>query len=155
MLSGGKRYTTKTIKHHQRRIIMKPNPVGWFEIYVQDMARAKAFYEAVFQGSLEQLPPPESVEQECADSGMEMEMLTFPMSQEGYGAPGALVRMTGVPSGGGTLVYFTCADCAEEAARAAANGGSVFKEKMPIGQYGFIALVNDTEGNMIGLHSMA
>jgi uncharacterized protein len=32
---------------------MKNNPVGWFEIYVQDMPRAKAFYEAVFQGKLE------------------------------------------------------------------------------------------------------
>ena len=32
---------------------MKSNPVGWFEIYVQDMPRAKAFYEAVFQGTLE------------------------------------------------------------------------------------------------------
>ena len=28
---------------------MKSNPVGWFEIYVQDMRHAKAFYEAVFQ----------------------------------------------------------------------------------------------------------
>ena len=34
---------------------MKSNPVGWFEIYVQDMPRAKAFYEAVFQGTLESL----------------------------------------------------------------------------------------------------
>jgi hypothetical protein len=41
-----------------------------------------------------------------------------------------------------------------EAARAAENGGRVFKEKMSIGKYGFIALVFDTEGNMIGLHSM-
>jgi len=30
----------------------------------------------------------------------------------------------------------------------------VFKEKMPIGEHGFIALINDTEGNLIGLHSM-
>ena len=28
---------------------MKSNPVGWFEIYVQDMPRAKAFYDAVLQ----------------------------------------------------------------------------------------------------------
>ncbi len=37
---------------------MKPNPVGWFEIYVQDMKRAKTFYEAVLQGKLEQIPNP-------------------------------------------------------------------------------------------------
>jgi hypothetical protein len=135
---------------------MKANPVGWFEIYVQDMPRAKAFYEAVFQGTLEKLATPESVDKECADNGMEMEMWSFPSSMEGYGSPGALVRMPGLPSGGNsTLVYFSCADCAEEAARAAANGGTVFREKMSIGEYGFIAIINDTESNMIGLHSMA
>jgi predicted enzyme related to lactoylglutathione lyase len=56
--------------------------------------------------------------------------------------------------GNSTLVYFSCTDCATEAKRAAASGGAVFKEKFSIGQYGFIALVTDTEGNMIGLHSM-
>ena len=34
------------------------------------------------------------------------------------------------------------------------GGGKVMKEKVAIGQYGFIALVIDTEGNMIDLHSM-
>ena len=33
------------------------NPVGWFEIYVQDMPRARAFYEAVLGVTLEQLCP--------------------------------------------------------------------------------------------------
>jgi hypothetical protein len=63
--------------------------------------------------------------------------------------------MQGVtPGANGTLVYFSCEDCALEAARAAEHGGRVVQEKMAIGEYGFIALVNDTEGNMIGLHSM-
>ena len=56
--------------------------------------------------------------------------------------------------GGGTLVYFSCEDCAAEVARTIKNGGKVFKDKFAIGEYGFIALVIDTEGNMIGLHSM-
>ena len=127
---------------------MKSNPVGWFEIYVQDMPRAKVFYEAVFQGALEELKNPDP------NSFTDMEMWAFPMSMEGAGAAGALVKMAGCPSGGSTLVYFSCDDCSVEAARAATNGGKVFKDKMPIGQYGFIALVEDTEGNMIGLHSM-
>jgi predicted enzyme related to lactoylglutathione lyase len=130
---------------------MNTNPVGWFEIYVQDMERAKAFYEAVFQGKLERLPAPTL----APTSGPELEMWAFPMSQEGYGAAGALAKMEGGPSGGNTtLVYFKCEDCAVEAARAAEHGGRVVKEKMSIGKYGFIALVSDTEGNMIGLHSM-
>lgn len=128
---------------------MKSNPVGWFEIYVQDMPRAKAFYEAVFQGELTPLTNPDP------EGFADMEMWAFPMSPDDTGASGALVRMGGCPSGGSTLVYFSCEDCAVEAARAADNGGSVFKPKMSIGEHGFIAMVTDTEGNMIGLHSMA
>jgi predicted enzyme related to lactoylglutathione lyase len=122
---------------------MNMNPVGWFEIYVQDMARAKTFYETVLATKLEQLP------------GTELEMWSFPMEMGKYGAPGALVHMPGCASGGGgTLVYFSCTDCATEQARAEAAGGKVFKPKFSIGQYGHIALVTDTEGNLIGLHSM-
>jgi predicted enzyme related to lactoylglutathione lyase len=63
--------------------------------------------------------------------------------------------MEGVRSGGGgTMVYFSCDDCSVEAVRAAESGGRIFREKMAIGEHGFIAIVNDTEGNMIGLHSM-
>ena len=119
------------------------NPVGWFEIYVQDMERARTFYEQVFRLKLAKL------------DGTGPEMWMFPMHPERYGAPGALVRMPGFPSGANSvLVYFTCADCAVEAARAASSGGRIEKEKFSIGQYGYISLVVDTEGNMIGLHSM-
>ncbi|MHB8423525.1 MAG: VOC family protein [Leptospirales bacterium] len=128
---------------------MKENPSVWFEIYVQDMPRAKAFYEAVFQGELVHLPNP------IPETIPDLEMWRFPGSMENHGAPGALVKMAGFPSGGNsTLVYFACEDCAVEAARAAANGGNIFKKKLSIGEHGFIALVHDTEGNMIGLHSM-
>ncbi|WP_306600702.1 VOC family protein [Geothrix sp. 21YS21S-2] len=120
------------------------NPVGWFEIYVQDMARAKAFYQAVFQTELASL------------SAAEPEMWAFQGDMTSYGTPGALVRMDGCPSGGNsTLVYFSCKDCAVEAGRVAKAGGKVAKEKFAIGEYGFIALALDTEGNMFGLHSMA
>lgn len=137
---------------------MNNNPVGWFEIYVQDMERAKAFYERVLGLRLERLavPPAPALPGSAAQGAEAMEMWTFPMQQEAYGAPGALVRMPGVPSGGNSvLVYFSCADCAVEAGRVPGAGGKVFKEKFGIGQYGHIALVTDTEGNMIGLHSMA
>jgi predicted enzyme related to lactoylglutathione lyase len=127
---------------------MHPNPIAWFELYVQDMPRAKAFYEAVFQGELTAMSNPN------ADDFDGMEMWAFPAEEGRYGAPGALVKMPGCPSGGSTLVYFACEDCAVEANRAAAHGGSIFKAKTPIGPYGHIALVMDTEGNMVGLHSM-
>jgi len=121
---------------------MQNNPVGWFEVYVQDMARATKFYQAVFEVKLEKLPAPD------------IAMRAFPMSMERSGAGGALVRMQGFePSGNSVLVYFTCEDCAVEASRVKQAGGRIQKEKTSIGEYGFIALVIDSEGNMIGLHS--
>ena len=124
---------------------MNRNPVGWFEIYVQDMTRAKKFYEKVLAVELTSLESPDA----------ELEMQAFPMNMEAGGASGALARMEGCPSGGmGTLVYFSCEDCAVEASRVDGAGGKLCKPKMAIGQYGFIALVSDTEGNMVGLHSM-
>lgn len=124
------------------------NPVGWFEIYVDDTSRAKAFYEAVFAIQLAQLPNPVA-----DDSGLEM--WAFPMEMMAPGSSGALCKMEGCKAGGGgTLVYFSCEDCSVEAGRVAANGGSIYKEKSSIGEYGFIAIACDTEGNTIGLHSM-
>jgi hypothetical protein len=124
---------------------MNSNPVTWFEIYVQDLDRAKAFYESVFQVKLEKLNSSEP----------DAEMWSFPMNMDGTGASGSLVKMAGVPSGGcSTLVYFSCEDCAVEEGRVKEFGGQIHKAKMSINEYGFISLVLDTEGNMFGLHSM-
>lgn len=123
------------------------NPVGRFEIYVQDMRPAKAFYESVFGTQFTKLENP------ALEPGMVL--WVFPMQQTGYGTTGALVQMPGFDSGANrVLVYFGCADCAVEAAKAEKAGGRIQKPKMSIGPYGHIALVFDTEGNMIGLHSM-
>ena len=121
---------------------MSANPVGWFEIYVENMARAKAFYEKVFEVKLEAL-------------GIgEPELWKFPQSLTNHGASGALAYMEGFGVGGNSvLVYFTCADCANEIARVSGAGGKVQQEKFSIGEHGFIALAIDTEGNMFGLHS--
>jgi predicted enzyme related to lactoylglutathione lyase len=122
---------------------MRNNPAVWFEIYVQDIERAKKFYESVLKGKLEKLNSPG------------MNMWAFPMEMNGSGASGALVAMPGVPSGGNsTLVYFACENCSVEEGRVVKSGGRIHKNKFSIGQYGFISLVIDTEGNMFGLHSM-
>lgn len=124
---------------------MASNPVRWFEIYVQDMPRAKAFYESVFQTRLSKMDSPDMDD-----------YWTFPpMIMDQPGTSGAICRMEGMPSGGNsTIIYFGCEDCAVEAQRSVGAGGKIFKEKFSIGEYGAIALVIDTEGNMIGLHSM-
>lgn len=118
------------------------NPVGWFEIHVQDMERAKAFYQNTFQVTLEHLDFPE------------YEMWMFPMHWEAPGAGGALCKMESKDSGAqGTIIYFSCADCAVEADRALQSGGQIVQAKRSIGPYGCIAIIHDTEGNLIGLHS--
>lgn len=124
---------------------MNHNPVGWFEIYVADMARAKTFYEAVLQTRLEKI-----------DGGTnELDMWMFPGVKGGTGASGALCRMEGfAPNQNSVVIYFTCEDCAVEEKRVVSAGGGIQKSKQSIGPYGFITLALDPEGHMFGLHSM-
>jgi uncharacterized protein len=122
----------------------RPNAIGWFDLYVEEMARAAAFYEAVLGRALEPMGDPTG----------ETEMQAFPGSMTAYGASGALVRAPHARPGiGGTLVYFLVDDCAESAARVAAAGGVVVRPKFPIGEFGFVALCQDTEGNLVGFNS--
>lgn len=123
------------------------NPVGWFEIYVDDIKRAQKFYESVLKLELTVMPNP-------TEDGAQM--LSFPMQMEAYGAPGALVKMEGFKAGGNsTLVYFSSEDCSIEEGRVKEAGGKIFQSKQSIGEYGFIVLAFDTEGNMFGIHSQA
>ena len=125
----------------------KSNPVVWFEIYTDNMARARKFYETVLGIELAESP---------VEAGAYYEMLFFP-SAEDMSAPnasGALVRMNNMKAGGnGTVVYFSCDDCTIEESRVVGVGGTVIQPKMPIGEYGFISLCTDSEGNTFGLHS--
>lgn len=105
---------------------MKGNAACWFEIYVQDMGRAKGFYQAVFQVELSRL----------GDGSLDM--WSFPGGDmTTYGSNGALVCMPGMPSGGNsTLVYFSCEDVATEAARIPGAGGGSSRRSSPSGSTG-------------------
>src|SRR5690606_15482663 len=119
------------------------HPVVWFEIHVQDLERAKTFYQNVFQTQLVNL----------GDSSMEY--WTFATEPDQVGAGGALVAMPGTPPGGNSVTpYFGCEDCAVQEARWKEAGGQIQQSKMSIGEHGFISLGLDSEGNLIGLHSM-
>lgn len=124
----------------------KTNAVAWFDIYVEDMDRAVTFYQTVFGVTLEALSDP---------SG-EMAMMSFPMDMGNYGAGGALCKSPhGKPGMGGTIVYFSSEDTAIEEARVADAGGQVVQAKFSIGEFGWISMCIDSEGNMFGIHSMA
>ncbi len=126
----------------------KTNAIGWFDIYVNDMERAVAFYQAVLKQKLEKMGDPTGASQ----------MMSFPMddkSMSKYGALGALVKMKGSSPGvGGTLVYFNSEDCSVEESRVVAAGGKIIRPKFSIGEFGWVTLCEDTEGNMFGLNSM-
>ena len=121
----------------------KTNVVGWFEIYVADMARAMKFYEAVFQLG------------EFTDfSYGDEQLMGFPWVEDGAYTAGALVKSEGwSPGKGGTTVYFNSADCGIEESRVVAAGGKVINPKHAVGEHGFVVMAEDTEGNFIGIHS--
>jgi uncharacterized protein len=121
------------------------NAIGWFDLYVNDMARAVTFYERVLQQKLEPIPDP---------SG-ETQMMSFPTDMNLYGAGGALVKSNYArPGVGGTMVYFSAENCSVEESRVVAAGGQVIRPRFSIGTFGWVTLCQDTEGNMFGLHSM-
>jgi uncharacterized protein len=120
--------------------------VGWFDIYVDDIDRAQAFYEAVLDTTLTSMDDP---------TDPTAQMRAFGDDFVSHGAGGALVKLAySKPGPGGSMVYFSCADCATEEARVVAAGGSIVRPKFQIGEHGFVSIVTDTEGNMIGLHSV-
>lgn len=123
----------------------KMNAVAWFDIYVDDLDRAVAFYETVLDVQLEAMGDPTG----------ESKMMSFPADMSAYGAAGALTKSPHAgPGVGGTIIYFAAQDCAVEQARVEAAGGKVIRPKFPIGEFGFVALLQDSEGNMFGLNSM-
>jgi len=124
------------------------NVINWFEIYTSDFDRAKKFYSQVFQCELTDLPM-------GSENHPEMKYATFPGDGNSWGASGALVKIDMAKPGiGGTLVYFITDEINTELGRVEAAGGKIIRPKQNIGEFGFIALIEDTEGNMIGLHSM-
>jgi len=123
---------------------MEHNMVGWFEIPVSDMDRAKKFYESVFD-----------IEIGIHDLGGFV-MGWFPSDQKKSGASGSLVKheMYKPSLTDGPLIYFSCKDVATELSRVVNAGGEIMQPKTEIGGgHGFMALMKDSEGNRIALHS--
>lgn len=123
---------------------MEHNAVGWFEIPVGDMERAKKFYEAVFESEI------------SVNEFGGFLMGWFPSDHSKSGATGSLVQhdMYKPSATDGVLIYFSCKDLANELGRVEASGGEIMQVKTQIGEgHGFMALMKDTEGNRIALHS--
>jgi uncharacterized protein len=120
--------------------------IGWFDIYVEDMDRAQAFYETVLDTRLTSMDDP---------NDPTAQMRGFGDDFTSHGAGGALVKLAYTkPGPGGSMVYFSCTDCAVEESRVSGAGGTIVRPKFSIGEHGSVSIVTDTEGNMIGLHSV-
>jgi uncharacterized protein len=124
----------------------KSNSVGWFEIPVTNMDRAIKFYETVLDIKLSrnQMGP--------------LDMAWFPWIEEGKGSAGSLVCHPDYykPSADGVLIYLTSqtGDLNDELNRVEKAGGKVIQPKTLIAEdYGYMALLIDTEGNRVALHS--
>lgn len=117
------------------------NPVNWFEIPVKELSRAKKFYETVL-----------SVELTESEMGPN-KMGWFPMEMGVSGSAGTLVQGDGyTPSHDGSLVYMNVDNIDPTLESINSNGGKTLMPRMDIGQHGFIAHFEDTEGNRVALH---
>ena len=123
----------------------KMNAVGWFDIYVDDLDRATTFYQTVLATKLDPM----------ADPTGETQMMALTADMSAYGAAGALTKSAHATLGvGGTTIYFMSKDCAIEQARVEEAGGKIVRPKFSIGEFGWVTLCQDTEGNIFGLNSM-
>lgn len=125
---------------------MKNNVVGWFEIPVSNMDRAVSFYETVLDLKIQR------------NKMGPLDMGWFPWKEDGLGSPGSLVYHEDFykPSKNGVLIYLTAhsGDLDNELSRVEEAGGTILQGKKQISEeYGFMALILDSEGNRVALHS--
>ncbi|WP_108801953.1 VOC family protein [Aquimarina sp. Aq107] len=118
------------------------NPVNWFDINVSNLNNAKNFYETVFNIKLVDFP---------IEFGKQS---GFPFDPKGSNITGALVEKEDfVPNSNNTIIYFESQDCITEESVVEKAGGKIIRPKMPIGEFGFVSILMDIDGNTIGLHS--
>ena len=119
------------------------NALNWFEIPALDIAKAKKFYEAIFEIKMEEMEMP----------GMKYAMFPFDPTKGKIGGGLAQSPMH-IPGATGSLIYLNAnPDLQNVLDRIEAAGGKITMQKTSIGQNGFMAVFTDTEGNTMALHS--
>lgn len=125
--------------------MLQGNAISWFEIPTTDLDRAQKFYEAVFAMPFFPFDMPG------------IKMVAFPTDMMGPCVGGALVYAPEMcqPSDKGTMVYLnTNPDLQVFLDRVEGAGGKIEMPKTEISpEIGFMAVIIDTEGNRVGLHS--
>lgn len=121
---------------------MSEHAIAWFAIPVTDRARARAFYSTVLDIEMPDFPTPMGT---CS---------VFPQVDTG-GVSGSLNDfMNAKPSqDSGVTIWLSTADVQAALDKVEAAGGQILSGRESIGEFGFIAMIVDTEGNRIGLHA--
>jgi predicted enzyme related to lactoylglutathione lyase len=114
--------------------------INWFEIPAQNLERAQTFYAAMLDRPLER-----AVRRDGEPIAM--------FAAEGVGGC-IVVDPKRKPSSEGTLPYLAVSDVQSALALAQAAGGEVVLPRTSVGVHGFMGLVRDTEGNVVGVHAM-
>lgn len=132
--------------HHKKNKTMQ-NAISWFEIPTTDIDRAQKFYEAIFGITMIPMDMPN------------IKMRMFPLDDMMTQVGGALCDSGGFHKASATdgpLIYLNAnPDVQGVLDKVEAAGGTIMMPKTEISpEYGFMALVMDTEGNRIGLHSI-
>jgi predicted enzyme related to lactoylglutathione lyase len=116
------------------------NRVVWIDIPVADLDRANAFYAAVLGISV---------------TPQQFEEFKFSVLEHQEGNGGCLVPMPNDISDKGIIIYLNVAGRLRDAvAQTEKLGGKVLEPIHAIGPHGFRALILDSEGNRVALHSM-
>ncbi len=123
------------------------NAISWFEIGTTDLERATKFYESIFEIILVPVDLPN------------IRMRMFPLEDMMTQVGGALVDSGGFhkPSAtDGTLIYLNGnPDVQIVLDKVEAAGGKIMVPKTMISpEYGYMAVILDTEGNRIALHAV-
>lgn len=121
--------------------------ISWFEIPATNLDRASEFYETIFGISLIPMDLPD------------IKMRMFPVEDQMTDIGGAIVDSGGFhkPSAtDGPLIYLNGnPDVQKVLDKVEAAGGSIMMPKTEISpEYGFMAVIIDSEGNRIGLHNI-
>ena len=119
------------------------NAINWFEIPAKDISRAKTFYESIFEIKMEEMEMPD------------MKYALFPFDpMKGKVAGGLAQSPMHTPASTGSIIYLNAnPDLQKVLERIENAGGKITMPKTSIGPNGFMAFFNDTEGNIMALHS--
>ncbi|MEO6611702.1 MAG: VOC family protein [Chitinophagaceae bacterium] len=123
---------------------MQKNAINWVEIPVSDFGRAKKFYSTIYDYDMP----------EMMMGAQQMGFLLF--DQPGGGIGGAIVKGEGyVPSNHGAKVYLNGGTDLNVVLNRVQNaGGKVLMPKTQITpELGHFGIFEDTEGNLVSLHS--